>query len=73
MFDISNELSTTRVIRNGYSFFCFKLKYTRCLRVFTTVFVLSKQSHFISDVREVLGHIDELNLDSSQIKLQVSY
>jgi len=30
-------------------------------------------AHFISDDREVLGHIDELNLDSSQIKLQVSY
>ena len=34
MFDISIELSTTRVIRNGYSFFCFKLKYTKGLGVY---------------------------------------
>ena len=30
-------------------------------------------AHFISNDREILGHIDELNLDSSKIKLQVSY
>jgi acetolactate decarboxylase len=30
-------------------------------------------AHFISDDREILGHIDELNLDSSKIKLKVSY
>ena len=30
-------------------------------------------AHFISDDREVLGHLDELNFYSSQIKLQVSY
>ena len=34
MFDISIELSTTRVIKNDYSFFCFKLKYTKGLRVY---------------------------------------
>ena len=34
MFDISIELSTTRVIKNDYSFFCFKLKYTRGLWVY---------------------------------------
>ena len=30
-------------------------------------------AHFISNDREILGHVDELNLDSSKIKLQVSY